>query len=195
MFELKISETPDDKERMLFQVMLEKAQTELAGLEGIWRLSWPELPLHPTLGAEIEHLLDHAVTAHGADFGSCQIWNDGDQSLALMAQTNFDGTFGHRFAKVRDGDGTICETAMKRLEPVSVVDLEEGHDYASLRIWARTEGVRSVTSVPLIERAGKCIGVYSVHYRNPHPASSSDPMLVNAYRARFADILSQVLNP
>ncbi|MGM4986323.1 hypothetical protein [Rhizobium sp. 11_C7_N12_5] len=76
-----------DQERLLLRNLIDDARRELAGLENLWRISCPNLQISSSLGGEGEMLLDHAVVARYADFGSLRIWNDQTRSFCLIAQT------------------------------------------------------------------------------------------------------------
>ncbi|MBD9649856.1 GAF domain-containing protein [Ensifer sp. ENS09] len=193
LYEAKLSTVPTEGERTILEAMLAASHEELVFLEQLWRLSWPELDARPSFVSQIEDILDRAVAAHGADFGSCQIWNDVDGSLALFAQCNFDRQYATKFAHIRDGDGTSCEAAMKGLKAVCIEDLERDIDYPNLHGWARDRGIRSITSIPIMTPAGKGIGVYSLHYRNPHALSSVECLLISAYRPQFAAVFEGIL--
>ncbi|WP_429944105.1 hypothetical protein ACQY1H_23720 (plasmid) [Agrobacterium vitis] len=101
----------DDQERTRLKAFLSEARQELTVLEQLWLVTCPQLGIPLLLGSEAEDILDRAVIAHHADFGSLQIWDETEQCLYLIAQCNFDHSLIDRFAAVREGDGTLHQAA------------------------------------------------------------------------------------
>ncbi|NKK70987.1 hypothetical protein GFM13_11485 [Rhizobium leguminosarum bv. viciae] len=149
-FESQLASATDPQDRLFLQSLIDDARHEFAGLEQLWRISCPNLGISSGLGKEGEEILDHAVQTYQADFGTLQIWNDISSSLCLIAQTNFDNALIECFPETREGDDTVCASALKSKSMVSVSDLEVSDLFSSLAPWARTVGIRSVVASPVV---------------------------------------------
>ncbi|MBL8645075.1 MAG: GAF domain-containing protein [Rhodospirillaceae bacterium] len=167
----------ESSQRKVLEELLANAKRELSALEGIWSWTCPHLNISASLGDKAEKMLDHVVTYSGADYGSMQLWDSGDNCLRLIAQCNFDPSFTHQFAAVRKADGTVCEAAINAAETVVVEDLEATETFASLRDWARKKNIRAIQSTPVFGQSGKLIGAFSTHYIRPHSCSPKDQEL------------------
>ncbi|MBX4924412.1 GAF domain-containing protein [Rhizobium binae] len=189
-FEMQLSNASDGDEQRYFQEMIADVRRELEHLEHLWRILCPGLGISYLLGEEAENILDHAVMADHAQFGSLYIWNEATRSLALLAQTNLDGTFVDRFAEIREGDGSVCASALRSPTPVSVTDLDTTEFFPCLSEWRRAVGIRSIVSTPVIGNNDKCVGVYSLYFRAPHSISDGDGLLLSTYAAKFRDLFT-----
>lgn len=96
--QLKLHGDPD--QRAYLRSAIDAARGELSDLEHIWLKTCPEIGLPLSRGEDCQDLLDHAVAAHRAAFGSLQIRKENRGHLSLVAQTNFDASFAERFAVV-----------------------------------------------------------------------------------------------
>jgi GAF domain-containing protein len=105
-----------------------------------------------------------------------------------LAQTNFDETLITRFGQVREGDGSVCAAALKSKVPVILNDIEGDSLFPTLREWMGAAGIRSIVSMPVVGAAGGCIGVCSLHYREPSGASVTTEVCVSAYRDGFKSL-------
>lgn len=61
-----------------------------------------------------------------------------------------------------------------------------------MRTWAVKAGIQSVYSFPIIAASEVNVGVYSVHFREPHRMLPADDVLVSTYSSKFAQLLSFV---
>src|SRR5262249_24928989 len=61
-----------------------------------------------------------------------------------------------------------CGRAMLRNEQVVVPDVERDPGFAAHRRIAASSGFRAVQSTPLVDRAGRTLGVVSTHFGRPH---------------------------
>jgi GAF domain-containing protein len=183
----------DSRTRAQLERLLAEAQREFAELHGIWSWTCPHLGVHNLLGVAAENLLDKIVDAHGAEFGSLQVWDEGTRSLRLIAHCNFDRRSAQQFAIVRDGDGTVCEVARVSRAPVFVEDIEKEEMFASLRGWTRAIGIRAIQTTPVFRRSGIFIGAFSTHYASPQTFTSVQKEMNTVYADRigylFADLV------
>lgn len=148
-FQRMLMDAKHDQERSRLEVFLSEARQELTFLEQLWLVTCPQLGIPPLLGSEAEDILDRAVIAHHADFGSLQIWEEAEQCLYLIAQTNFDHTLVDRFATVRQGDGTVYRILQDSKATIIIEDIEKDDASASLRNWTASAGIRAIICSPL----------------------------------------------
>jgi len=191
-FEEQLKTHGDPEQRAYLRAAIDAARGELSGLERIWLKTCPEIGLSLSRGEDCQALLDHAVAAHRAAFGSLQIWNENRGHLSLVAQTNFDASFTQRFAVVKPNQGTVYADAFGQRAPVVIADIEEADVKLDLRMWAVKAGIQSIYSFPIIAASEVSVGVYSLHFREPHRMLPADDMLVSTYSYKFAQLLSSV---
>jgi hypothetical protein len=188
-FEEQLKTPGDPEQRAYLKAAIDAARGELSGLEHIWLKTCPEIGLPLSCGEDCQDLLDHAVEAHRAAFGSLQIWNENRGYLSLVAQTNFDASFTERFAVVRRNEGIVCADAFGQKAPVAIANIEEADFRLDFKIWARTTGIQSIYSFPIIAASEVIVGVYSLHFRRTHQMLPADNILVSNYSSRFAQLL------
>jgi len=191
-FQRLLARESDERVRRTLRQLLLGARRELAGLQGIWSWTCPELGIPDRVGVAAENLLDRIVEIHRADFASLQIWDEATHSLRLIAHFNFDRRSVERFAIVKDGIGTTCEAAQASQAPVFIADIEKCERFASLRGWTRAIGIRAIQTTPVFSRTGKFVGAYSTHYASPRSFTGAEMELsaLNAHRIGllFADL-------
>jgi len=116
-------------------------------------------------------LLDRAIEATKADFGSIQVKDPGERHLRIVVQRGFQRPFLELFRIVAD-DHCACGTALSNCRRVVVRDVEASKLYADSARQAMLEaGARACQSTPIICRSGRVVGVLSTHYRRPLRAS------------------------
>jgi GAF domain-containing protein len=157
----------DETTRATVQDLLLKAERELVAAESIWSWTCPELNISSELGRLAEKCLDAAVATHGADFGSLQIWDEGTQSLCMIAQKNFGRSFVEQFARVHAGQVTTCEAARASRCPVLIEDVETDPEFVPLRGVVKPVGVRAIQTTPVFSSSGLLVGMISTYFRKP----------------------------
>jgi putative methionine-R-sulfoxide reductase with GAF domain len=138
----------------------------------------------PHLAATLPRILDGAMALIPADFANVQIVDPRDGSLVLVAQTGFGRGFLDHFAVVRD-DRSVCGDAAGQGVQTIVTDVRD--EPALEPHWAtfRVAGVRAVQSTPLVDGAGRLIGMLSTHSSRPLQPSDRDLLVLRLY-GRFA---------
>jgi signal transduction histidine kinase len=163
----------NERERLAFAL----AQ-EIEGLRRLHelstRLSWLDLDrlMHEILSAVAE--------LQKTNMGLLSLCNETADELHVGASVGFSQEFLSKVGSVPAGAGA-CGTCLERGERVIVEDTESDPAFASYRDAARLAGFRAVHSTPLIDRAGKLLGVLSVHFRQPHRPSERDIRLTELY--------------
>ncbi|MGV2130835.1 GAF domain-containing protein [Agrobacterium vitis] len=188
-FEERLKTHEGAEPRGYLKAAIDAARSELSALEHIWLKTCPEIGFSLSTGEDCQDLLDHAVAAHRSAFGSLQIWNENCGHLSLVAQTNFDVNFTERFAVVKMSDGTVFAKAFGQGAPALIADIQEADIGSDLREWALVAGIRSICSYPIIAE-GVSVGIYSLHFREPHQMLPADDVLVSSFSSRFAQLLS-----
>lgn len=125
-------------------------------------------------------LLEQAMALVGADLGDVQVLDPSVDALRLVAHAGFDHTFADVFGLVTD-DGTASGRALRRGCQVWLPDVELDEGFAPYRSTAAAYGVRSVQSTPLLDYAGRVVGVVSTHWREPHLPDPVDLHLLEMY--------------
>lgn len=191
-FERLLASDVDGIRRLQLERLLSEARHELAGLQGIWSWTCPHLGINDSIGAEAENLLDEIVNAHGAQFGSLQVWDNAADGLRLIAHSNFDRGSAEQFAIVRNGDGTVCEAAQATQAPVIIEDIEKGRTFVSLRDWTQAIGIRAIQTTPVFGHSRKFVGAFSTHYATPRAFSYQNNKMNSMYAERMGFLLAKL---
>ena len=120
----------------------------------------------------------------GADFGNIQLRDPVTGSLRIVTQSGFGPEFLDYFAVVDDGH-SACGRAARACAQIVVADVNADAGFAPHRDIATVSGFRAVQSTPLVDYAGRLIGMVSTHYRRPHRPSGTDLQIMELY-ADFA---------
>lgn len=192
-FLAQLASATQTEQQQYLERMVNEARQELAGLEQLWRISFPDLNIGSNVGDDCELLLDHIVQVAQADYGSLQLWDGKRRCLALIAQTNFDGDLVKRFSEVREGDGSVCAEALRLRTRVTLGDVEDDIEFSGIHAWARKAGIRTIVSRSVLDEGGQCSGVFSLHYRHPQEGSQSEQLLLDAYTTRFRDLFTMMI--
>lgn len=128
----------------------------------------------PHLVGMLEEVIETAIDLAGADFGNVQLLTT-DGRLGIVAQRNFPEWWIAYWDTVAQGQGA-CGVALEQSRRVCVEDVELSPIFVgtpALEIQRRA-GVRAVHSIPLLNKHGQCLGMFSTHYRVPHtPAAAT----------------------
>jgi GAF domain-containing protein len=178
-------------DRPMLERLLAEARRELSGVDKIWSWTCPHLGLPDEIGAAAEDILDQFVEETCANYGSLHLWDGAERSLYLIAHCNFDRASAERFARVRDGDGTVCSAACTSHDSIIVEDIEQMEVSPSLRDWARATSIRAIWSTPVFNTK-EPIGLLSTHHASPKAPSSEDNNRMAGYAERFGQLLSSM---
>jgi GAF domain-containing protein len=143
----------------------------------------------PRLGSLAGKALDGALSLAGADLGNIQILDPVTGSLRIIAQSGFGAEFLDHFAAV-DDDRSACGRAAKERAQTVIVDVNADEGFAPHRDIAAASGFRAVQSTPLVDQAGRLVGVVSTHYPRPHSPSELDLQLLR----RYGEVVGQAMS-
>ena len=142
----------------------------------------------PRLGSLFGKALDGALSLAGADRGNIQILDPATGSLKIAAQRGFGAEFLDYFAAV-DDDRSACGRAARERAQTVIADVDADESFAPHRDIAAASGFRAVQSTPLIDQAGRLLGVVSTHYPRPYSPSALDLQLLR----RYGDLVGQAM--
>jgi GAF domain-containing protein len=145
------------------------------------------------LGSLVGKALDGALSLAGADRGNIQILDPATGSLTIIAQSGFSAEFLGYFAAV-DDDRSACGRAAKERAQTVIVDVNADEGFAPHRDIAAASGFRAVQSTPLVDRAGRLLGVVSTHYPRPYSPSELDLQLLRRYGELVGQAMSDHLS-
>ena len=134
----------------------------------------------PRLGSLFGKALDGALSLARADRGNIQILDPATGSLRIAAQRGFGAEFLDYFAAV-DDDRSACGRAARGCAQTVIADVNADESFAPHRDIAAASGFRAVQSTPLIDQAGRLLGVVSTHYPRPCSPSALDLQLLSRY--------------
>lgn len=119
----------------------------------------------PNLVESLAGVIDVAIALANADFGNIQL-RDSEGRLRIIAQRNLPDWWLAYWESVAEGKG-VCGTALAESRALFIPDVAQSPifaDQASLEIQQRA-GIRAVFSIPIRDKGGECIGMFSTHYR------------------------------
>ena len=140
--------------------------------------------LEPLAGQALEKVLSLAR----ADRGNVQLADPASGALRIIAQHGFDAEFLDHFTVV-DDDRSVCGRAARRGAQLIIADVINDPGFEPHRDIAAASGFRAVQSTPLVDKAGRVVGVVSTHYPRPYAPSDRDMRIIK----RYADLVGQVL--
>lgn len=110
--------------------------------------------------------MDQCLDVCGTRKGTLQLVN-ADGTLEIRVQRGLPDQFLEHFRKVARNDDCACARALRDSVPVVIEDTERD-EHGPNRSVVRTARIRSVVSVPMLAPHGKCIGVASAYFEQPH---------------------------
>jgi hypothetical protein len=146
----------------------------------------------PGLAAVLPTLLEGALSLMGAEAGNIQLLDPRDGSLILVTQLGFGPEFLDHFAVVNDA-GSVCGRAASSCAQVVVPDVREDLACAPHQRVFRAGGVRAVQSTPLVDRAGRMIGMISTHQPHPAEPGERDLRFIELYGHLAGEVIARQL--
>ncbi|MHC3469539.1 GAF domain-containing protein [Streptomyces sp. 7R007] len=171
---------------------LDLALEEPAGVEEVQEAA-AELREVPRLGAALTTITDTSVALMGAEFGNVQVIDPRDGSLVLVSHSGFRDGFLDHFAVVSD-DGSVCGQAARRSAQAVVSDVRADPALQSHQRVFRAAGVRAVQSTPLVDPAGRIVGMISTHAPQPGSPSHRDLRLMELYGRLAGQVVARHLD-
>jgi PAS domain S-box-containing protein len=140
----------------------------------------------------LKSILEAAISITGADKGNIQLLDPESGSLVIAAQHGFEEPFLNFFAHVRH-DISTCGTALQSGERVMVEDVTQSEIFAgkpALDVLIEA-GVRAVQSTPLMNSAGRLLGMTSTHFARPHRLSENELRLMDLLARQAGEFLER----
>lgn len=148
------------------------------------------------VGSLMREVLDIAIEVAGADKGTVQWYDEGGDCLRIVASRGFSDGLLKYFETVHRNTNSSCAAVLTRRMRVVVDDISRSYLFVGtpeLDILHRA-GVAAVHSTPLITSSGRFWGVFTMHFREPQPASRYDPTPLDQLAIRVADDLAGMVN-
>jgi len=131
-------------------------------------------------GSLLDKVLEGALALSRAERGNVQILDPETGSLTIAAQHGFGAEFLDYFAVVDDA-GAACGRAAAKRAQIVIADVGADPGFEPHRDIAAASGFRAVQSTPLLDLAGRLVGVISTHYPRPYHPSGRDLMILKRY--------------
>lgn len=132
--------------------------------------------------------LEKVLSLARAERGNLQLADPSSGALRIIAQHGFGQEFLDHFAVV-DDDRSACGRAARHGAQLVITDVVTDPAFEPHREVAAASGFRAVQSTPLVDKAGRVVGVVSTHYPCPHAPSAKDLLIIK----RYADLVGQVV--
>lgn len=184
---LRSETNPAEREQL--ERLIEETRTELRYLERIWTWSWPEAEIPEAVADVLQETLEDLLDRLGADLGSLQGVDSASGQLRLIWQRGFDPETVNRLGDARTSDPAGWASAVRDGAPFIIEDAEAGPCPPEARVWARSQGVRAIHSLPVTDGRGEPVGVFSAHYRAPRRYGDHEARLV---RPAFRNVVALV---
>jgi len=139
-------------------------------------------------GPLADQALEKLLSLARAERGNVQFADPASGALRIIAQHGFDKEFLDHFAVV-DDDRSACGRAARRGAQLVISDVITDPAFEPHRKIAAASGFRAVQSTPLVDKAGRVVGVMSTHYPRPHAPSARDMLIIK----RYAGLVGQAL--
>ncbi|WP_162184961.1 GAF domain-containing protein [Allokutzneria albata] len=151
-----------------------------------------ELRDAPGLTAALPKVLAGAMSLMGTEVGNIQLLDPGRDSLVLVTQFGFGPEFLDHFAVV-DDDRSVCGRAASHCAQAVVADVRDDPAFTPHRKVFRTAGVRAVQSTPLVDKAGRMMGMISTHLPHPGRPPERDLRLMALYGQFAGEVIARHL--
>ena len=134
----------------------------------------------PGLDSLLSRILDGALSLTGADLGNIQLLDPAAGSLKIVTQSGFSSEFLEYFAVVDDSH-SACGRAAQACAQAVIADVTADAGFAPHRDIAAASGFSAVQSTPLVDYAGRLIGMVSTHFPRPYRLPARDLQIMELY--------------
>jgi hypothetical protein len=135
-----------------------------------------------------EQVLEKVLSLARAERGNLQLADPVSGELKIIAQHGFDAAFLDHFAVV-DDDSSACGRAARHGAQLVITDVTSDPGFGPHRDIAAESGFRAVQSTPVVDGAGRVLGVLSTHYPRPYAPPARDMRIIK----RYADLVGRAL--
>ncbi|MFC5213864.1 GAF domain-containing protein [Streptomyces coerulescens] len=146
----------------------------------------------PELAAVLPRVAGAAMALVDAEFGNIQFLDPRDDSLVLVTQSGFGHEFLDHFAVVRDHH-SVCGRAARQGTQAVTADVRDDQAFTPHQEIFRISGVRSVQSTPLVDHAGRLMGMISTHTSQPGRPSDQDLRIMELYGQLAGEVIARHL--
>jgi DNA-binding NarL/FixJ family response regulator len=116
----------------------------------------------------ISEFLAAVIVSTAADFGVVQLYDSKNHVLRIVAQHGFERELLNNFNTLGNNVPSACNESMNERTRIVVTDVATDPHFSDyLRGLLLRAEVHSLQSTPLIDSAGKLVGVVSTHYLHP----------------------------
>jgi signal transduction histidine kinase len=143
------------------------------------------------LNEALGDVLECAMRATHADFGTVQIYDPHTATLSLANQRGFGPEICAYLRSIRAGDAPACALALTQREYVVVEDVQIDPRCASYRALAADAGFRAVQCAPMRERGDRILGILSMQFREPHRPSEREQRFHCLYARQAAGVVER----
>lgn len=143
-----------------------------------------------------EKILDAAVIIMRSDYASLQAFDPERRSgvdRQLLAHRGLSQEAARFWEWVRATSESTCGVALRTRKRVIVADVRQCEFLAAsddLEMYLQT-GIHAVQFSPLFSRDGRCLGMLSTYWRNPHQPAKDDLRLLDVLARQAADFIDR----
>jgi two-component system CheB/CheR fusion protein len=130
------------------------------------------------LPAALSDVLNASLEITRADMGNIRLLNPSTNTLELVVQHGFNQDFLDHFHSVAADESSAWGTALRTGKRVLIENVENA-------------GYRSAQFTPLVNRAGRVLGILATHYREPRLPSDRDLRMLDVYARQAADFVER----
>ncbi len=154
-----------------------------------------------SFGQAASSILKTAIRLLSADSGRVLLVEDETGELVFARGQGIGKHFAEFFARLDADDRCAGRRALRTRCRVIVEDIDKDEDYAPYREEAAEAGLRALQTTPLIDSAGKVIGLLSTYFRQVRSLTERDEQILDLVsrgasvlleRLRAADALKQL---
>jgi signal transduction histidine kinase len=199
--DLLVRQTADLLERRRADVVLRASQSqleaELADTKRLQELSAALVHEHEAPASLFDTILDTAAALMGSQFASMQLLDSSrghGPELRLLAARGFAPDALEGWDWVTPTSRTSCGEALRTGVRIVVRDVEADDAPGEVRehdASYRRNGIRAMQTTPLINRAGRILGMISTHWRHPHQPSERSLRLLDILARQAADFIER----
>ncbi len=138
-------------------------------------------------------ILEAAMEVTKADFGTIHLLDPDTGGLRIVSHRGGFPDWWLEFWRNANDHQGCCGIALERNERLIIEDVEQSPVFAgtpALEVQLRA-GIRAVQSTPLVSRAGRTVGVFSTHYKQPQRPDDRALALLDVLARPAADMIDQ----
>jgi len=141
------------------------------------------------VSASLHEVLVGAIALTGADLGTIQQYDTGEDCLKIVTSHGFPDDVLANFLIVRRDTNSSCAASFKQRMRVVVPNVTNSYLFIGTRELSLLQqaGVAAVHSSPLITGSGRLCGVITMHFREQLREGEYEPAALDRLALRLAD--------